>query len=103
MARGKGPGGMTTVDALGKILPLPGTVISAKDLFEEVKQLGQGAWTDDHVWQEIMSRTVNLVPAYYHWNRIKQEDRFLFLHEDALYERYDPNIHGIYGPNGKVS
>lgn len=92
MSRGKGPGGISAREAffevIGKRSPIP-----ASDLFEEVKRIGQGQWTDDHIAQEMMWRTVNLWPGYIHWT---SGERFLFQREDSSYELYEPNRHGNY-------
>ena len=90
MPRGKGPGGISCREAFLQAIRRKSPV-SADELFAQVKHIGQGAWTDDHIWQEIMCHTVNLVPAYRHWPR---EERFLFQREDGSYELYDPSRHG---------
>ena len=90
MARGKGPGGITCAEAIRQAIS--SEKITGRNLFERVREIGQGAWSEDHIWQEIMSRTVNLVPAYHHWEWVKE--RFLFQLEDGSYEAYSSARHG---------
>ncbi len=63
-------------------------MISADELFEQVKKVG--LWTDDTIWQQIMMATVNLRPAFGHWDK----EGFLFQHEDGRYELYNLDFHG---------
>lgn len=90
MGKGKGPGGMSAKEALLEVIQKQRR-ISASELFEEVKYLGEGMWTDDHISQRMMWHTVNLWPAYIHW---PSGERFLFQKEDGFYELYDPGRHG---------
>src|SRR3972149_4450421 len=90
MARGKGPGGIACWQAMLQAIQRKSPV-SADELFDQVREIGQEAWTDDHIWRRIMWHTVNLVPAYHHWPLGK---RFLFQREDGSYELYSPARHG---------
>lgn len=92
MGRGKGPGGISAREAFIEVMQNK-PHITASDLFKEVKQIGQGAWTDDHIAQEMMWRTVNLWPGSIHWT---SGERFLFQKEDDSYELYEPSRHGIF-------
>jgi hypothetical protein len=67
---------------------------TAEELFNVVKR--QGHWTDDNIWQEMLSHTVNLPPSYHHYGAVTPAQRFLFLREDGNYEMYDPNWHGHF-------
>jgi len=95
--RGKGPKGETCSDAIEQAVKSL-KIASARDIFNWVRQKYFGCWTDDHIWQDIMASTVNLVPAHEHWVNAK---RFLFLHEDGRFELYDPKIHGQYSWGAK--
>lgn len=92
MSRGKGPNGMSAKDAFLEVIHKR-RKIPASELFEEVKIMGQGAWTDDHIAQRMMWHTANLWAAYMHW---PSGERFLFLKEDGSYELYEPSRHGVF-------
>ncbi len=81
------------------ILKLGRGPVTAKELFNEVKMMGR--WSEDTIWQHLMSLVINLPPAYKHWPNIPE--RFLFLREDGRYELYDPNKHGIYIEGTRVN
>ena len=70
----------------------------AQELFDQVKKLGH--WTDENIWSEMLSHTINLPPAYHRFAGTTPAQRFLFLREDGNYEMYDPAWHGRY-QNGK--
>jgi hypothetical protein len=67
---------------------------TAEELFNQVKRAGH--WTDDNIWQEMLSHTVNLPPSYHHYAIVTLAQRFLFLREDGNFEMFDPNWHGRY-------
>ena len=67
---------------------------TAEELFNVVKRAGH--WTDDNIWQEMLSHTVNLPASYHHYAAITPAQRFLYLREDGNYEMYDPAWHGRY-------
>ena len=92
MGRGKAPGGMSAGEALLEVIQKR-RKISASELFEEVKHMGQNCWTDDSISQRMMWHTVNLWPAYIHW---PSGERFLFHKEDGSYELYEPSRHGDF-------
>ena len=66
----------------------PGEILTAKVLFERVKELGK--WSEDTIWQHLIAHIVNLPAARYHYSGFEP---FLFLHEDGRYELYNPEIH----------
>ena len=66
--------------------------VEAKKLFDKVKS--KGPWTDDTVWQHLMSCVVNLPPAYRHWSDSRK--KFLILRENGKYELYKLERHGVY-------
>ncbi len=80
------------------ILEFGGGPVTAEELFNKVKAIGN--WSDDTIWQHLMSLVVNLPPAYKH--RPNTPEKFLFLREDGKYETYDPNKHGIYSGGIKI-
>lgn len=65
-----------------------GEIVSCSALYQRVKSRGE--WSDDTIWQHLMARTVNLVPARHRWPAHKQ---FLFLRPDGQYELYDKRKH----------
>ena len=73
--------------------------VEAKKLFDKVKS--KGPWTDDTVWQHLMSCVVNLPPAYRHWSDSRR--KFLILREDGKYELYNREKHGLYKDGKRVS
>jgi len=83
----KGRQGESCRDAI-KVAILPGEVVVYKELFRRVKEMG--SWSDETIWQHLMSLVVNLPPARHHW---KKSDPFLFLHGDGRYQLYDERIH----------
>lgn len=91
--RGKGPGGMTRLEAICQVIEKLGRA-TGNEIFNEVKMISD-VWKDHAILQGIMQSTINLQPAYYHWPR-KQEDKCLFLCGNGYFERYDQNIHGIF-------
>ncbi|RLE66704.1 MAG: hypothetical protein DRJ47_01670 [Thermoprotei archaeon] len=80
------------------ILELGGGPVTAEELFSKVKAMG--SWSDDTIWQHLMSLVINLPPAYKHWPNTPE--RFLFLRDDGKYEIYDPDKHGIYSEGVKI-
>jgi uncharacterized phage-like protein YoqJ len=94
MARGKGINGETCEELIEDAIKQLGSPCGAGTLFQEVKRKWRGS--DDTIWQHLMSRVVNLPPAYFHWQNIKDKNRFLLLREDGRYELYNPSKHGTY-------
>ncbi len=84
----------TCAGAIRKALEKSAGRATAEELFNHVQRLGH--WTDDSIWQEMMSHTVNLPPSYHHYALVVPAQRFLFLREDGNYELYDPSWHGYY-------
>lgn len=93
MGKGKGPGGMTTIDAvcqgISRLKKATGDEIS-----KEVKKIHE--WKDDNILQCLMAQTVNLQPGYRRWPDVKQKYKCLFLGSDGYFEYYDRNKHGIF-------
>lgn len=89
---GKGPSGETGYDATQEAIEELG-MATADEIFKEIKQKYPGIWADDTIWQQIMYCTVNLRPAYEHWD---WKHKILFLHEDGRYELYDLEVHGLW-------
>jgi hypothetical protein len=101
MAGGKGVNGQTCEQLIHKAITQVGSPCDSDNLFEEVKRKWTGK--DDAIWQHLMSCVVNLPPAYFHWPKKKEEDRFLLLREDGRYELYNPSKHGTYRNGTKQS
>ncbi len=83
----KGHQGETCAEAIRSVMK-PGRIVAFSELFRLVKQ--RGAWTDETIWQHLMSLIVNLPPARRHW---PTSNPFLFLHGDGRFELYDPEVH----------
>jgi len=91
---------LTCREAIKKAIhELEGGPVTARELFNKVKMMGR--WSEDTIWQHLMSLVINLPPAYKHWPNIPE--RFLFLREDGRYELYDPNKHGTYIEGTRVN
>lgn len=95
---GKGHHGETCAESIRESLKYLGNRATASDLFNEIKK--RGTWSDDNIWQELLSYAVNLPGSYGHWPQVSSDKRFLFIREDGNYELYDPKWHGLY-ENGK--
>ena len=83
----KGYQGETCTEAIRAIMK-PGEIVRFTELCKRIKEKGE--WTDDNVWQHLMSLIVNLPPARKHW---RSSNPFLFLHADGRYELYDSAKH----------
>jgi len=96
----KGHKGETCAEATREAIVLLGNRASAEDIFNKVKQMGD--WTEDNIWQGLMSFVVNLPPGYRHWQDERHKHKFLFLREDGNYELYNPQWHGRYDQGKRV-
>ena len=67
-----------------------GEIVGFTELFRRIRR--RGSWTDDTIWQHLMSLVINLPPARFHWEGVKP---ILFLHEDGRYELFDSKIHHL--------
>ena len=83
----KGYKGETCAEAIKGIVE-PGEIYSFEKLFRFIKE--KGGWSNETIWQHLMSTIVNLIPARYHWPNVSP---FLFLRGDGQYELYDPDKH----------
>ncbi len=91
--RGKGPGGMTTKEAIFQVIEKLERA-TGKEIFNKVKNIHE--WKDNTILRHIMGQTINLQPGYYEWSFIKEKNKCLFLCEDGYFEKYDKNRHGIF-------
>jgi hypothetical protein len=96
----KGYKGETCAEATREAIGLLGNRASAEDIFNEVRKMGD--WTEDNIWQGLMSFVVNLPPSYRHWQDERHKYKFLFLREDGNYELYNPQWHGKYDQGKRI-
>jgi len=97
---GRRPEPETCPAALYTALVKMGSRAPAQTLFEQVRRLGH--WTDSHIWQTMLSHSVNIPASYRLYGLVTPAQRFLFLREDGNYELYDPNWHGRYETGRRV-
>jgi len=96
----KGHYGETCNEATREAIKLLGSRASGQSLFDKVREMGY--WTDDNIWQEQISRTINLPASYGHYPDVLPEKRYLFLCEDGDYELYQPARHRRYEQGRRV-
>ena len=65
---------------------------TADELFNQVKR--RGHWTDDTIWKEMLSHTINSPPSIRHYPMVNAASRFLFQRDDGNYELYNSTWHG---------
>lgn len=80
----------TCADAVREVVGKAGRAIRYSEIVKLVKV--RGTWTDDTIAQDLMSHTVNLPPARFHWKNIQP---FLFLNGDGTFEFYRTGQHPI--------
>ncbi len=78
----------TCADAVREVVSQAGRAIQYSEIVTRVK--ARGTWTDDTIAQDLMSHTVNLPPARFHWKNIQP---FLFLNGDGTFEMYKSGQH----------
>jgi len=73
---------------------------TAEDLFNQIKR--RGHWTDDTIWKEMLSHTINSPSSYHHFPMVSAASKFLFQREDGNYELYDSTWHGQFRNGRRV-
>jgi hypothetical protein len=73
---------------------------TAQELFEQVAKTGH--WTDDNIWQVLLSHSINVPAAYHKFPGVSADQKFLLQREDGNYELYNPQWHGLFDQGKRV-
>ena len=77
-----------------------GNRATAQELFGAVAKSGH--WTDDNIWQVMLSHSINVPAAFRKFPGVSADQKFLFQREDGNYEIYSPTWHGIFDQGKRV-